>query len=591
MNWIEMPSDEATLVAPPKRLTIAPALVGALFYFAFATVTIMLTSDGRSHATVWLADAAVLAVLLSSPKSDWPLALLFGWVANLAANALTRDWAPGIILYGGINMGQVLLAGWIMRRKSENIDILADTPTALSFLFWAGFVAPAAGAIIGSAVSVVNYGESFLPSFARWYAGNALGFVILTPFLKSWFDGGYIKAIKARLPRQRLEDISLLLLHCAVSAVTFGQSGLPLLFAPFCSLLVLAIRSGRLATQAGVVLVGVLGALAAIYHVGPIALIHRGPVFEAIFFQSYLATMLAAALPVAALVASRSEALAEAARREELLAMILENSPDAILSFDARGRCQWVEGATDALFGLSTDSCRDAPIGELSVLVSPVLSSLSDAALAAPSASHLADFHPARLPTRTLEAAVRAVVSDERVVGTVAMIRDISSQRAREREIARLAVTDPLTRIANRAGFDGVMAGRGITGAPACIAIFDIDDFKSINDRWGHQIGDRVLKDVAAAALGVTGDRHFIARLGGDEFVILLECDLDAAYQIIERIREQVSALSTLPEARVTISGGIAELGDDPVAAMGLADKRLYLAKQSGRNRTVAAAH
>ena len=428
-----MSSDKATEAALGKRRMIAPALVGAILYFAFATITILLTSDGRSHATVWLADAAVLAVLLSRPKSEWPLALLFGWAANLAANALTRDWAPGIILYGGINMGQVLLAGWIMRRKSEDIDILADTPTALSFLFWAGFIAPAAGAIIGSAVSVVNYGESFLPSFGRWYAGYALGFVILTPFLKSWFDGGYVKAIKARVPRQRLEDIVLLLFHGAVSAVTFIQSGLPLLFAPLCSLLVLAIRSGRLATQAGVVMVGVLGALAAVYHVGPVALIHRDPAFEAIFFQSYLATMLAAALPVAALVASRTEALADAARREELLAMILENSPDAILSFNTRGRCQWVEGATEALFGLSTARCRHAPIDELSFLVSPVLSNLSEAALAAPSAPHLADFHPAGLPTRTLEAAVKAVLSDDRVVGTVAMIRDVTSQRAQER--------------------------------------------------------------------------------------------------------------------------------------------------------------
>lgn len=582
--------DKATLGAPSERMTIAPALAGAFLYFAFATITILLTSDGRSHATVWLADAAVLAVLLSRPKSEWPLALLFGWAANLAANALTRDWAPGIVLYGGINMGQVLLAGWIMRRKSEDIDILADTPTTLSFLFWAGFIAPAAGAIIGSAVSVLNYGENFLPSFARWYAGNALGFVILTPFLKSWFDGGYVKAIKARLPRQRLEDTALILFHGAVSALTFIQSGLPLLFAPLCSLLVLAIRSGRLATQAGVVMVGVLGALAAVYHVGPVALIHRDPAFEAIFFQSYLATMLAAALPVAALVASRTEALADAARREELLAMILENSPDAILSFDTHGRCQWVEGATNELFGLSTDRCRDAQIDQLSVLVSPVLFTLSDDAIATPTAPHLADFHPACLPTRTLEAAVKAVLSDDRVVGTVAMIRDVTSQRAREREIARLAVTDPLTRIANRAGFDEAIAGRRMAGAPACIAIFDIDDFKSINDRWGHQAGDRILKDVAAVALGVAGDGHFIARLGGDEFVVLLECDLAAGWQIIERVREEVSALSAVPGAKVTISAGIAELGDDPVAAVEIADRRLYLAKQTGRNRTVAAA-
>ena len=247
-----------------------------------------------------------------------------------------------------------------------------------------------------------------------------------------------------------------------------------------------------------------------------------------------------------------------------------------------------MEGATDELIGLSKAICRDAPIDQLSVLVSPVLSSLSDAALATPSASHLADLHPASLPTRTLEVAVKAVLSDDRVVGTVAMIRDVTRQRAREREIARLAVTDPLTRIANRAGFEEAITRRRTTAAPACIAIFDIDDFKSINDRWGHQVGDRILKDVATVALAIAGDRHFIARLGGDEFVMLLECDLAAGWQIIERVREEVSALSAVPGAKVTISAGIAELGDDPVTAVEVADRRLYLAKRSGRNRTVA---
>ncbi len=171
------------------------------------------------------------------------------------------------------------------------------------------------------------------------------------------------------------------------------------------------------------------------------------------------------------------------------------------------------------------------------------------------------------------------------------MIRDVTRQRAREGEIARLAVTDPLTRVANRAGFDEALARRRMTGAPACIAIIDVDDFKSINDRWGHQVGDRVLKDVAAVALCVAGDGHFIARLGGDEFVLLLECDLAAGWQIIERVREEVSSLSAVPGAKVTISGGVAELGDDPVAAVGVADSRLYLAKKTGRNRTVAKAH
>lgn len=587
-----MPIYDNMLPTSDRRRNVDAALVGALLYFAFAVATILLTSDGKSHATVWLADAAILAVLLSRPKSDWPAALLLGWAANLAANSLTREWAPGIILYGGINMAQILLAALVLRRYSERPDLLSDATTAFNFIFWAGLIAPAAGAIAGSAVSVVNYGEEFLPSLTRWYSSNALGFVILTPFLKSWFDGSCLAAIRMRLPRRRLEDAALLLFHCLVSGLTFSQSGLPLLFAPLCSLLLLAFRSGRLATQAGVVLVGIFGALAAIYHSGPVALVHRGPVFEAIFFQTYLAVMLAIALPVAALVASRSEALADAARREELLGMILDHSPDAILSFDADGNCQSADGATEELFGLQADACRNASMAELSVSVSPVLFDLSIAARAKPSTSHVADFFPANLPSHTAEASVKAVLSEERVVGTVAIVRDVTRRRARERAIARLALCDPLTKVANRAGFDAELMARRMVGEPMCVALIDIDNFKSINDRFGHQTGDRVLEEVAAAAARLAGDDHFVARLGGDEFVMLLASDIRTGHQILERLRETVAHLSVVPGLRMTICSGIAEMAIDAEAKAALesADRRLYAAKQQGRNRTNAIA-
>lgn len=588
-----MPSQDIILPTRRSQHRVALALTAALLYFSFAAATILLTSDGKSHATVWLADAAVLALLLSRPKSDWPFALALGWAANLAANALAREWAPGIILYGAINMAQVLLAAWTLRRCSDRGEILANARATFTFLFWAGLIAPAAGAIAGSTISLVNYGEAFLPSLERWYSSNALGIVILTSFLKSCFDGSYASAIRARPPRNRIEDLGLLLFHAAVSAFVFGQSGLPVLFAPLCSLLLLAFRSGRLATQAGVVIVGISGALAAIYHVGPVALVQGGPVFEAIFFQSYLAIMLGTALPVAALVASRAEALAEAARREELLRIILDHSPDAILSFDGIGGCQWADGATDELLGLSAAACRGASIDELALKISPVLANLSRAALAAPAEAHIADFNLANRKVRVLEATVKAVMSGERVVGIVATVRDVTAQRAREREIARLAMTDPLTQIPNRAGFDAAIERVPMKGEAACLALVDIDNFKGINDRFGHKVGDRALVELAATIVRLAGGKHLVARLGGDEFLILLTGDIAAAQCFFGSLQQEIAVLSASLGFEITISGGIAEL--NALAEMDSifeeADRRLYRAKRGGRNQVTATAH
>lgn len=587
-----MPSNDTIRPVRRAQHRVALLLTGALLYFTLAAGTILLTSDGKSHATVWLADAAILALLLSRPKSDWPLALALGWAANLGANGLTREWAPGITLYGPINMAQVLLAAWTLRRCSQKGEILANARATFTFLICGGLIAPAVGAIAGSTVSWVNYGEAFLPSLERWYSSNALGIVILTPFLKSWFDGSYVSALRMRGSRKRAEDLFLLLFHTAVSAFVFGQSGLPLLFAPLCSLLLLAFRSGRLATQAGVVIVGISGALAAVYHLGPVALVQGGPVFEAIFFQSYLAILLGTALPVTALVASRAEALAEAARREEMLRMILDHSPDAILSFDDGGSCRWADGATDELLGLSAGSCRGALIDELALKIGPVLAKLCRAALADPAETQIADFAPTNLEGRTLEATVKAVMSDEKVVGTVATVRDVTAQRAREREIARLAMTDPLTKIPNRAGFDAAIERVPIKGEAACIALIDIDNFKGINDRFGHKAGDRALVELAAAIVRLSGSDHLVARLGGDEFLILLAGDITAAQRFFGGLQSEIAILSASLEFDITISGGIAELHAlaEIDSVFEEADRRLYRSKRDGRNRVTATA-
>jgi diguanylate cyclase (GGDEF)-like protein len=120
----------------------------------------------------------------------------------------------------------------------------------------------------------------------------------------------------------------------------------------------------------------------------------------------------------------------------------------------------------------------------------------------------------------------------------------------------------------------------------------DIDDFKSVNDSFGHSVGDAVLR-VVAACLEANGREHDSAyRLGGDELAVLLRgCPGDAALRRAEEIRVAVQAAAAL-RARVTVSLGVANFPDHArhaVDLLAIADAAMYAAKSAGRNRVVAA--
>ncbi len=161
-------------------------------------------------------------------------------------------------------------------------------------------------------------------------------------------------------------------------------------------------------------------------------------------------------------------------------------------------------------------------------------------------------------------------------------------------KLETMAKTDKLTSLMNRQLFDVIFAhalvniGRHTTGLS--LAIFDLDNFKKINDNQGHLAGDRVLQETARLAQNQIRKSDVIARWGGDEFVILLQkCDLETATRLLNEIREQISKELSNDNLQVSISAGIAEYqpGDTCDTLLARADKHLYLAKQQGRNRVV----
>ena len=171
-----------------------------------------------------------------------------------------------------------------------------------------------------------------------------------------------------------------------------------------------------------------------------------------------------------------------------------------------------------------------------------------------------------------------------------ARIRELSD----ELEVAkREGATDPLTKVSNRKAFDDQLERvheLAVLGSPATLLMVDLDFFKKVNDELGHPAGDKALRAVADALVKTCRRRRdFVARYGGEEFAIILpETSIEEAKALAERACAAVRGLETLGRP-ITISVGIAAAsrGEPRDEWLARADRALYAAKDSGRNRAV----
>ncbi|MDA1018242.1 MAG: diguanylate cyclase [Planctomycetota bacterium] len=166
--------------------------------------------------------------------------------------------------------------------------------------------------------------------------------------------------------------------------------------------------------------------------------------------------------------------------------------------------------------------------------------------------------------------------------------------RVQNTELERLATTDPLTECLNRRSFfelfEGHWAKAERHSLPISAIMVDIDFFKSINDQFGHSVGDDVLRKIAATLRTAARTGDLVCRFGGEEFCILLPAtDIDEAANAGERFRAAIAA-TQFEQLSVTASIGVSSRslgGTEPQEMIDQADKCLYVAKRNGRNQVV----
>lgn len=185
---------------------------------------------------------------------------------------------------------------------------------------------------------------------------------------------------------------------------------------------------------------------------------------------------------------------------------------------------------------------------------------------------------------------------DQRLLGAVITFSDITLRKIQEQKIWRQANFDALTGLANRSLFQEQLQAAirlaGHAGTRLALLYVDLDGFKQVNDRYGHAVGDDLLRIVSKRLSGGVRESDWVARLGGDEFTVCLETvhGREDARVVAEKILQEMSRPFMLDDVEIVLSAsiGIALFPDDARSMdklLQLADGAMYKAKQQGRNR------
>ena len=176
------------------------------------------------------------------------------------------------------------------------------------------------------------------------------------------------------------------------------------------------------------------------------------------------------------------------------------------------------------------------------------------------------------------------------------VIHDVTERIRMEKDMKHMATTDALTGASNRHQFFQLSSQElkrsQRYGHDLCVLMLDIDYFKSINDSYGHQTGDVVLRALTVLAKTTLRETDLFGRLGGEEFAAILpETDMEAGLLVAERLRVELAKLTVQAkdnDVTFTVSIGVALASEKDVAiedAINRADEALYKAKRTGRNR------
>ncbi|WP_151671401.1 diguanylate cyclase [Nitrincola schmidtii] len=286
--------------------------------------------------------------------------------------------------------------------------------------------------------------------------------------------------------------------------------------------------------------------------------------------------------------------------------MLLESAGDGIYGIDMHGKCTFINPAALKMLGFNAEEVlgqdphqifhycypdgSDYPSHKCPVHLTKMKGVETECE------DHFINSEGESLPVHLK---VSPIFEDQAQVGVVVVFQNITEQKALQARLITLTTTDDLTGLYNRRYFQKQLSKEFArfqrSFAETAVLMLDLDFFKQINDTYGHAAGDKVLKDFAELLLNAQRNSDFCARVGGEEFALLLpDTSLSHALSFANRLTKQVrEAVFSFNDKRIplTVSIGCTHMYIDdshPDMVLARADRALYQAKESGRDRVVA---
>ncbi|WP_374126330.1 diguanylate cyclase [Sphingomonas sp. 28-62-11] len=578
-------------------------LVG-IGYFVAATSMIVLTRFEGGVAVLWLATALLVAELMTLSRDRWMPTLLACGIASFMATGLFGfGWvaaAPLVI----VNIGEAVIGAALISRLGYRKTYLDSLSGVSIFALVGCCLATAISSVPAGLVVAGLTGMSATKEGLAWFAGHGLGTLAFAPIFTLLLSGEFSRAIKAANRRQIIEAIVLLAIMVVATLAVFTVNHMPLLFTLTLPLIIIAFVLDRTGVATAIVILTIIGGTETLLGNGPMSLAGETLTRQAQLFQVYLAVTVMTVLPVSAVLKQRKVIFRQLADSESAYKLITEAATDIILRLDMNGVISYASPSVREITGFeAAELIGRRPHDLMGAEDEAAVVAAYRQAIQQPDLPSSAEYRAsvANGEMRWFEANIRGVFVDGVPTGWVSAIRDISQRKSLEFRLAHAATTDSLTGLGNRRAFDGLLDrridDRRSGAAPSCVAIFDIDFFKRVNDAHGHAVGDMVLETFAAAALRTLRAGDHVARLGGEEFGLILNgVDVAQASHICNRLRIAVAQdITRAPggiAVSITVSAGLALIDGSKtrLQIMRQADDALYRAKAGGRDQLAIAA-
>ncbi len=603
--------NEATATLPAmegsKQSREIGILLAALVLFAVGSLLGLWLRGPEDFALFWPSNGMLAGLLLISPRRRWGALFVLNFFSSFAAHLVFHF---SIYQSTALSLANLLEVGLLILpfRKLQTEQVHLEQPRQLLPFFGMSVLAPAiSGALVIAVSAHILPHIDNIQFFWAWWIGDSLGLLLMVPMV---LMSTHHESIHYFRTRQLPVTLLTLALSATPNLLLNSPERIPFMFLDFPLLVWVAFRLGLFGAVLSAVLMDLPIARFAMDSSGMFGLnAFHGKETRILILQAYLLIQLAMVYLIAKALKQQRQLSEELRRSEERYRNLAENTWDMILQMDACGRCTYISPSVRDALGRSTEEI----IGELAyIYVHPEDRPRADAMMIALKNGAERDLIQIRMEHqdgdyRWMELKARAVrdVDTTEMKEVVAIARDVTARVMRDMELTAaveraesLAVTDELTGLGNRRGFEGMLETLWSTSAQKhakmAVLMIDADNFKLFNDRHGHLAGDDCLRRLSQLIHQcVRQPTDYAARYGGEEFAVILpNSTSENAEAIAERIRFSIASSQMLRDgqqtAPITVSIGlscqVAAFDRSPHELIRAADAALYDAKRAGRN-------